>query len=119
MNSRAKGKRIELEACKALRALGLTVQRTQQYQGSGSNGDIQVLGTVLHLEVKGRREIATLRWMDQADQDKRAGALPLVMMRENAGEFHIMVEIEELPRLFEEWQAGQRYTHDRAKTQGA
>jgi len=119
MNSRAKGKRIELEACKALRALGLTVQRTQQYQGSGSNGDIEVAGTVLHVEVKGREEIATLRWMDQADRDKRADAIPMVMMRENAGEFHIMLKIEELPRLFEEWLSGQSYTHERSKTQGA
>lgn len=115
MNSRRKGKRLELDACRALRALGFTCQRTQQYQGSGSYGDVEIAGTTLHAEVKGRRAINMLRWMEQADRDRRPGTKPIVLMRENAGPWHLLLRLEDLPRVIEEYMEGRRFTDERAK----
>jgi hypothetical protein len=91
MNSRAKGKRIELDAVRALRWLGLEAERTVQYEGRGSAGDIRLVGApALHLECKGREVLSAQRFMDQADRDCPDGRTPAVIMRENRGQFLIM-----------------------------
>ena len=91
MNSRAKGKRIELDAVRALRWLGLEAERTVQYEGRGSAGDIRLVGApALHLECKGREVLSAQRFMDQADRDCPDGRTPAVVMRENRGQFLLM-----------------------------
>ena len=109
MNSRNKGKRIELEACKALRALGLQAERTVQHEGRGSAGDIRVFGTTLHAEVKGRATITACRFMDQAIRDCRRGATPAVLMRENRGPFLLLCRLQDIPALVEQWLAGRAH----------
>lgn len=70
-NSNRKGSRIELEVVHALRAMGYEANRTQQYQGWGSDGDVAIDGVDLHTEVKGRRQIAIYDWVEQARRDAR------------------------------------------------
>lgn len=70
-NSKRKGSRIELEVVHALRAMGYEANRTQQYQGFGSDGDVAIEGVDLHTEVKGRRQIGIYDWVDQARRDSR------------------------------------------------
>lgn len=58
INSRAKGKRIELQACDFLRSLGFTCRRGQQFAGGTDSPDVIVdeLPDV-HIEVKGDKSI--------------------------------------------------------------
>lgn len=53
INSRAKGKRGELEAVKFLRSLGFTARRGQQFSGGPDSADVEVeeLSNV-YIEVK-------------------------------------------------------------------
>lgn len=57
MNSKQKGKRVELEACDLLRSLGYEARRSQQYKGSAGSADIEAPELNLHIEVKGDRSI--------------------------------------------------------------
>lgn len=55
INSRAKGKRGELEAVKYLKSLGFAdARRTVQYNGRGGRGDVECPESLpnIHLEVK-------------------------------------------------------------------
>lgn len=67
MNSRAKGKRGELEAAKALsEVLRVGVERTVQYNGAAGDADLKIEALpMLHIEVKRRRNAIT---PDQAEQ---------------------------------------------------
>jgi len=100
MNSRRKGKTIELDAVRALRALDIEAVRTIQYQGRGSAGDIRIHGAPdLHCEVKGRASLLAARFMDQAVADAYPGCLPIVLMRENRGRFLLMHYLHDLPAV--------------------
>ena len=97
MNSRTKGKRIELDAVRALREIGIEAERTIQYQGRGSAGDIRIHGAPeLHLEVKGRASLLAQRFMDQAVADAYPGHYPTVLMRENRGRFMLLSYLTDL-----------------------
>lgn len=110
LNSRAKGKRIELEATHALRGLGIRAERTAQHQGKGSSGDIVIAGTTVHCEVKGYAAIAACRFMDQAIRDARSGSVPLVLMRENRGEWMAMLRLADAARMAIELRHAQEHS---------
>lgn len=75
INSRAKGKRIELQACAYLRSLGFTCRRGQQFAGGADSPDVIVEELPdVHIEVKGDKSIrlGNQAWKDaqfQADRD--------------------------------------------------
>jgi len=76
INSRAKGKRIELQACAYLRSLGFTCRRGQQFAGGADSPDIVVEELPgVHVEVKGDRSIrlGNKAWEDAHDQAARDG----------------------------------------------
>jgi hypothetical protein len=64
MNSRAKGKRAELEAALLLTQMGLKSRRSAQYCGSNGDADL-VLDANLHVEVKFQEQMHPYRWMEQ------------------------------------------------------
>lgn len=100
MNSRRKGKTIELDAVRALRALDIEAERTIQYQGRGSAGDIRIHGAPdLHVEVKGRASLLSQRFMDQAVADAYPGHYPTVLMRENRGRFMLLCYLNDVPNV--------------------
>ena len=100
MNSRAKGKRVELGAAEALRSIGLDARRSAQYQGVGSDGDLIVEPSELHVEVKARQRISVYAWHDQARRDAR-GKTPILLMRADRRPFLAVVMLDDLPRLVE------------------
>ena len=59
INARQKGKRIELEACSYLRALGFrSVQRGQQFRGGADSPDVKCADLpVIHFEIKGDESV--------------------------------------------------------------
>lgn len=84
INSRQKGKRVELEAAKYLRALGFDgAKRGQQHSGSPDSPDILAPDLAVHLEVKGVEaiDIGLGPWRDaikQAQED--AGERPWAVL---------------------------------------
>ncbi len=96
INSRNKGKRGELEAVHALRAAlpGCRVIRGQQRSGTECADVIGIDG--LHIEVKRRRRIAALGFLEQARRDAQAGEVPVVLMRQDRGRWAVMLDIEDL-----------------------
>lgn len=101
-NSRAKGKRGELELVKALKALGLQAERTVQHEGRGSSGDVRVFGSLLHVENKRRRRLTVQAFMDQALADSAPHTVPLVVMRQDGGQHLAMFQLNDLWRLVEQ-----------------
>lgn len=101
MNSRAKGKRGELAARDGIRQhLGVGARRTQQHCGRYGDADLDVDMPGTHFEVKNVKSIAAARFMDQAVRDAKAdGDLPLVLMRENRGDWLVMVRLSDLAAL--------------------
>lgn len=89
MNSRAKGKRGELEACKALQeALRCPVERTAQYSGKNGTADIKVPDLpLLHVENKLRGDPITpaqgITFLQQASNDSLVvpSSIPIVVFR--------------------------------------
>lgn len=81
-NSRAKGKRGELELAKRLREYGFDTRRGQQY--SGANGDADVVGLPgIHIECKRVEHLNLYKAMDQSERDARLNEVAVVMHRKN------------------------------------
>jgi hypothetical protein len=99
VNSRRKGKSGELQAARALRELlGIAVTRAAQNSGK-EQADLR--GTPgIHWEVKWCAKIGACRFMDQARADCGED-VPVVLMRENGGQWMVMVPLDELDRLFQ------------------
>lgn len=85
INSKAKGKRGELEAAKVLRGLGFEeVRRTAQYNGkeTGSLADLVGIKGV-HLEIKRCENIQLYKWWEQGVRDAKEGEDVVLMIRKN------------------------------------
>lgn len=103
MNSRMKGKRGELEAVRALRAIGLEAERTVQHEGRGSAGDVRLFGCNAHLEVKLREQFTVYKHMQQAIRDCRPGGTPAVLLKQNRSPFLLMLQLSDWWRLVGEF----------------
>ena len=103
-NSKQKGKRGELEACREMEKVltGTTWRRSQQF--CGKNHDSDIIGVdKLHVEVK-RRESGTKTlygWMMQAVEDARSTDTPLVLTRSNGKDWLAVILLQDLPFLYE------------------
>lgn len=103
VNSRRKGAAGELELAHALHEiLGVTTRRTQQYSGTEGTSDVLVKEwPSIHLECKRLKRIAVTKHMEQAKRDCREDQLPVVMMREDRGEWLVMVPLDRLAEFVE------------------
>ena len=111
MNSRRKGKDGELEAARALREhLGLPVTRAAQHSGKEQADLRGVPG--LHFEVKRRRRIGAIGFLDQARDESgtggelwarssRGGDVPVVLMRQDGDDWVIMLGLRDLERFIQ------------------
>lgn len=99
MNSRAKGKRGELELAHILSKYGYIARRGQQY--SGANGDADVIGIEgLHIECKRVEQLNIEKALTQAEQDAREGETPVVMHRRNHEGWKVTLRLGEFMRLW-------------------
>lgn len=100
VNSRDKGARLEREAAHALRSeLGVPAERSAR---NGVPGAADVIGLPgVRFEVKGRRSIGALRFMDQARAEAEDYEIPVVLMRENGGDWHLMMALSDVLGLLE------------------
>ena len=98
-SSREKGKRNERLAAKAVeRVLGIPAIRTAQNSGLHGLADID-MGEAFHPEVKVRKSIAACRYYEQALRDHKPGSTPFVLMREDRGDWMVMVALDHIPDL--------------------
>ena len=94
-NSNRKGKDAERELAHALRAVGFVgARRGRQYQGSPESPDVVGIPGI-HIEAKRYKRIAVCRWMDKA-LTECSDKPPVVMMREDQGEWMTMNRLVDL-----------------------
>lgn len=99
VNSKNKGKRGELEAAEALRAIGLDARRGQQYNGAESADLISVPG--VHWEVKRSESFSLYKALEQAQADAQDGQVPVVLHRRSRREWVAVVPLSLLRVLSE------------------
>ena len=78
--------------------MGIEARRSQQFSGQGETADLLTDVDGLHVEVKRYARIAATKFMQQAKEDAGNG-LPIVIMREDRGEWLIMLQAEKLRDL--------------------
>ena len=98
-NSNQKGKRGEREFANLLSSLGFDARRAQQYNGAAGHADLHTNIPGTHWEVKRYASIRAFRFLEQAEEDCLANDLPVVAMREDRGEWAILLRAKDLPRL--------------------
>ena len=95
-NSKAKGKRGELEWAKVLRELGYgDARRGQQYDG---RGQADVIGGIpgTHCEAKRRETLSLYPAMEQAVRDAKPGEIPYVACVKNRKPWLVVVRAGDL-----------------------
>ena len=97
MNSRRKGACMEREAAAAI-AQHLGVKCSRMGRNGRTAEDLDHTLTGVHLEIKSRKGIAAMEWLEQAEADC-GGKVPVVVMRENRGEWTAMVRLADLMEL--------------------
>jgi hypothetical protein len=100
MNSRAKGKRAELEVVKLWTAGGFDCWRTPN---SGAfhhaRGDINGVPG-LHQEVKRREQVRMLDWIEQAEKDCPPHDIPVVIWRTSRNPWRVDLDLDEFIALW-------------------
>lgn len=93
-SQRRKGAAGEREVCAYLS--GIFDERVKRNLSQSRDGgdDIRVAGLVV--EVKRRKRIAVLRWMEQAKRAAGDGGVPVVVMREDDGKWYGLVRLDHL-----------------------
>ena len=97
---REKGKRGEREAAKALNTVfpHLQTRRAQQYCGAA--GDADIIGTEgIHVEVKRVERFHMHPALEQADNDRGPGEVPLVLTRQNGKSWIALCYLKDLPAV--------------------
>ena len=98
MNSRAKGKRGELEFAHYLEAHGYEARRGQQHRGGVDAPDVIHSVPGAHFEVKRVETLRLQEAIDQAAED--AGDLvPVVAHKKNRGRWYATLPMDELIRM--------------------
>lgn len=100
MNSRAKGKRGELELARILKEYGFDSRRGQQY--CGANGDADVVGLPgIHIECKRVESLNIQKAMEQAESD--AGCdIPAVFHRKNREPWKVTLYLNDFIEIYKE-----------------
>ena len=114
-SSRAKGARGELEACEALGRVGLDCVRTRQYANSAQghkSPDVVCDRADIWFEVKRTEHLSPYRFMDQALSDSRGKQVPAVVMRSSHRPWLLMIRLDDLPRLLEEYNRARRISSE-------
>jgi len=103
MNSRAKGKRGEVEAALLLTQLGLRARRAVEFCCFDGEGDLITNVDGVHFEVKFSERLNPYAYMQQAKRDseakqrrQRRSVKPCVMMRSSHRKWLVCIEANDL-----------------------
>ena len=100
INSKAKGKRAELEIAALLREYGYDAQRGVQYHGGTDSPDVRGLPGV-HIEVKHVERLNIVEAMAQADRDCGEN-MPAVFHRRNRTPWLVTLHFNDFMNLYKE-----------------
>lgn len=99
-NSRAKGKKGELELSRKLREYGWDCRRGQQFKGGGDSPDVVGLPGV-HIECKRVEHLNVELAMQQSRSDAEGtGEIPVVMHRKNREPWKVTMDLDEFMNLY-------------------
>ena len=105
MNSRAKGKRAELELSRKLREYGYDCRRGQQY--SAANGDADVVGLPgIHIECKRVERLNLEDARAQSRREAREAEITVVMHRKTSSRWLVPTTLEEWLQFYRAWECG-------------
>lgn len=99
-NSRRKGKDGELEVARILKARGLEASRGCQYHGGPDSPDVVGLPG-FHIEVKRVEAFNLYNALDQADRDKGADEVPVVVHRRSRKPWVAILPLDDFLDLVE------------------
>lgn len=102
MNSRAKGKRAELELAKLLRGYGFKDARRGQ-QFSGIEGEDVVGLPMLHIECKNVQQLNLREAMAQSERDAKEDQIPVVMHKKDRKPWLVTIHLEDFIRMYKYW----------------
>lgn len=109
INSKAKGKRGELEFCRLAKENGYAVRRTAQYCGNtGEAADVVGLNG-LHCEIKRTERLDIRAAMAQSVRDSEVegrGNIPILAHKKNNTEWLITLRANDFFAIYREWEAG-------------
>ena len=100
-SERRKGAQYEREVAARLRkSLGIDAMRSAPLQAGDPTAapDVQSIRGIW-IEAKRRKKIAVASWVDKARSECPQEDIPLVIMREDAGESLVVVSLDDLPTL--------------------
>jgi len=98
--SREKGKRGERSAAKELnRLFGCEARRSQQYCGVAGDADITTNIEGLHIEIKTVEKFHMHRALEQADDDRKQGDVPMVLTKQNLKSWVFCCYLNDLPEI--------------------
>lgn len=105
MNSKAKGKRGELELAKILKSYGYYAERSVQY--CGANGDADVVGLPgIHIECKRVEKLNIEKALQQAEADSK-GDIPAVFHRRNRETWKVTLRLDDFMEMYKKWSEGE------------
>ena len=109
INSKAKGKRGELELVRLFKSYGYEAHRTSQYCGkTGEAPDVIGLSGI-HVECKFVEKLNIYDAIRQAQRDAEAagkGDLPVVFHRKNNCSWLVTMTADSFFAIYREWEAG-------------
>ena len=110
LNSKAKGKRGELELVEELRNCGhANARRSAQYCGNtGEAPDITGVDG-LHIECKRREQIQDEAFMQQAEREAKKGDIPVVMYRRSREKWKVCLRLDIFMLMWSELSDLQKY----------
>lgn len=104
INSKAKGKRAELEIAALLREYGYDARRGVQYHGGEDSPDVIGLPNV-HIEVKHVERLNIVDAMAQADRDC-GDNMPAVFHRKNRTPWLVTLHLDDFMKLYRSGEYG-------------
>jgi len=101
INSRAKGKRFEREAAKAItETFGVEARRGIQFKGGDQSPDIITGITGVHFEVKAVEKLNLMEAFEQAKRDAGTN-VPIVMHKKNRTGWFLTMRLEDVKSFIE------------------
>lgn len=101
INSKAKGKRAELEIAALLREYGYEARRGVQYHGGEDSPDVVGLPGV-HIEVKHVERLNINEAMEQADRDS-GDNVPVVIHRRNRTPWLVTMHFDDFMEMYKDY----------------
>lgn len=102
-NSRAKGKRGELEASHFLQSLGFECRRGQQFAGGNDSPDLVHNLEGIHFEVKRCERFNLYAALDQANKDKKPADDAVVLHRTSRRDWVVVLDAAVFLKLLKDY----------------